>query len=104
MEKEIIIINEKIDKLQNHFTVYKTDIADLKQTVTGLTSAIVGNQYNGNKGIIYYAEMLSKRIEKIEIDQLHFEDDKRNIKYAAGVGFSALVAGFVSFIVWVFTK
>lgn len=103
-EIENKLLNEKIDKLQNHFSVYKSDISDLKETVKGLTSAIIGSEFNGNKGFVQYIDLLSKKIEELEHSQTRYEDNIRNVKYASGVGFTALVTGFVSFIIWIFTN
>lgn len=103
-ELENKLLNEKIDKLQNHFTIYKTDISDLKENVKGLTSAIIGSDFNGNKGLVQYIELQNKKIEELEHNQNKYEDNIRHIKYASGVGFTALVTGLVSFIVWIFTK
>ena len=47
---EVKNLNEKIDRLESHFAVYKADISDLKEVVKQLTSALVGSNYNGNKG------------------------------------------------------
>jgi chaperonin cofactor prefoldin len=102
--EETKILNEKIDKLQNHFTVYKTDITDLKETVKGLTSAIIGSQFNGHKGLLQYIDLQNQKIEALEKNQTRYEDNIKHIKYASGVGFTALVTGFFSFIIWIFTK
>lgn len=103
-EKIDKLLNEKIDKLQNHFTTYKSDISDLKDTVKELTSAIVGSTYSGNKGIVHLVDKMCQRIDCLEQKNTLNDENLKNVKYASGVVFTALVTGFVSFIIWIFTK
>jgi len=104
MEQEVKILNEKIDKLQNHFTVYKTDISDLKDTIKDLKNALVGSHCNGNKGIVHFVENLNKRLEEIENKQPLNDETIKQIKFSVGVFFTAIVGGFVSFLIWIFTN
>lgn len=103
-EIESKLLNEKIDKLQNHFTTYKSDISDLKETVKELTSAIVGSTYSGNKGIVHLIDKMCQRLDDLEAKNVLNDENLKNVKYASGVVFTALVTGFVSFIIWIFTK
>jgi len=104
MEQEIRKLNEKIDSLQHHFTTYKTDISDLKNTVKELTNALVGSHYNGNKGIVHLVDSVHKRLEAIEDKQPLNDETIKQIKFSVGVFFTAIVGGFVSFLIWIFTN
>lgn len=104
MEQEVRLLNEKIDKLQHHFTVYKTDIVDLKATVKELTNALVGNHYNGNKGVVHLIDSVNKRLEILEKQQPLNDETIKQIKFSVGVFFTAVVGGFISFLFWIFQK
>jgi hypothetical protein len=103
-ELENKLLNEKIDKLQSHFTTYKTDIVDVKENVKELTTAIIGSSYTGSKGLIHLVDSMCKDIEDLKRKNALKDEDIKNVKYASGVLFTALVTGFVSFVIWVFTK
>lgn len=104
MINEVKNLNEKIDKLQNHFTVYKTDISDLKDVVRQLTSALVGSNYNGNKGIIHLVDAVEKRLDTLERQQPLNDETIKQVKFGLGVIFTALIGGIFSFISWYFSK
>lgn len=101
---EVKKLNEKIDKLQNHFTVYKSDISDLKDVVKQLTSALVGSNYNGNKGVIHLVDAVEKRLDKLEKQQPLNDETIKQVKFGVGIVFTALIGGIISFLSWFFSK
>ena len=101
---EVKTLNEKIDKLQNHFTVYKSDISDLKDVVKQLTSALVGSNYNGNKGVIHLVDAVEKRLDRLEKQQPLNDETIKQVKFGVGVVFTALMGGIISFLAWFFSK
>lgn len=104
MEQDLKILNAKIDNLQQHFTVYKNEISDLKTTVKELTNALVGNHYNGNKGVVHLIDSVNKRLEILEKQQPLNDETMKQIKFSVGVFFTAIVGGFISFLFWIFQK
>lgn len=104
MEQDLKNLNAKIDNLQQHFTVYKNEISDLKTTVKELTNALVGNHYNGNKGVVHLIDSVNKRLEILEKQQPLNDETIKQIKFSVGVFFTAVVGGFISFLFWIFQK
>ena len=101
---EVKNLNEKIDRLESHFAVYKADISDLKDVVKQLTSALVGSNYNGNKGVIHLVDSVEKRLDTLEKQQPLSDEIIKQVKFGIGVIFTALIGGIVSFISWYFSK
>jgi len=45
-------ITERLDRLENHFKVYKTDMVDVKDSLKEVRILLGGSALNGNKGFI----------------------------------------------------
>ena len=54
--------NEKIDRLENHFKVYKTDMVDVRNSVNNIETALIGSSLNGNKGMVHLLDDIKNRI------------------------------------------
>jgi uncharacterized protein (UPF0335 family) len=91
---------EKIDRLENHFKVYKTDMQDVKDVLKSVETSLVGSNLNGNKGIIHLLDDIDKRVHKIEEKQILYEEAFSNYKW----GVRSLILGIGSIIYWLFTK
>ena len=40
---------ERLDRLDNHFKVYKSDLIEVRDSVKNIENALIGSNYNGNK-------------------------------------------------------
>ena len=94
------VMEEKLDRLENHFKVYKTDMIDLKTTVKNVETALIGSPLNGNKGIVNLIDEVNKKVEDMEKKQLLHEDTIKNYKSTLKL----VIGGFISYIIWLFTK
>ena len=94
------VMEEKIDRLENHFKIYKTDNEDLKKTVKNIENALVGSNLNGNKGIVNLLDEVDKRLNEMEKRQIVFEEVFSGFKWSVGT----IATGIVTFFIWFFTK
>jgi soluble cytochrome b562 len=94
------IVLEKIDRLENHFKVYKTDMQDVKDVLKSVENSLVGSNLNGNKGMIHLLDDIDKRVHKIEEKQILYDETMKNYKW----GIRSLILGICSLIYWLFTK
>lgn len=94
------IMEEKIDRLENHFKVYKTDMIDVRDSVRNIESALVGSALNGHKGMVSLLDSLDKRVQELEDKQILDGDKLDTLKW-----FQRGLIGIVfSYILWLITK
>mgnify|MGYP000600163235 CR=1 FL=1 len=60
MEHEIL---ERIDRLENHFKVYKTDMIDVKDSLKEVRILLGGSSLNNNKGFIMLMESVEDAVD-----------------------------------------
>jgi len=98
--KEKSIMEEKIDRLENHFKVYKSDMIDVISSVRNIESALIGSSLNGNKGMVSLLDSLDKRVKALEDKQILDADKLDTLKW-----FQRGLIGIVfSYILWLLTK
>ena len=91
---------ERLDRLDNHFKVYKSDLIEVRDSVKNIENALIGSNYNGNKGIVHLVSNLHKRLDKIENKQLLNDDFVTNLKW-----FQRGMIGIVfAYLTWLLTK
>lgn len=92
MEHEIL---ERIDRLENHFKVYKTDMVDVKDSLKEVRLLLGGSSLNNNKGFIMLMESVEKKVDTLEIDIKKLEKDMESTKFwgrsAAGFLFAFIL-------------
>ena len=94
------IMEEKIDRLENHFKVYKSDMVDVIKSVQNIESALIGSNYNGNKGIVYVLDEVDKRVKELEDKQALSDGYIDSLKW-----FQRGLIGIVfAYLTWLLTK
>jgi len=73
--------SEKIDRLENHFQVYKTDMVDVKTSVNNIEIALIGTSLNGNKGMVHLLDDIKTRVKDLEEKQILADELASNIKW-----------------------
>ena len=94
------IETEKIDRLENHFQVYKTDMVDVKDSVRNIESALIGSHLNGNKGMVHLLDTIDKRVQILEDKQILADEFSKNIKWFQ----RGLIGVFLAYLTWLITK
>jgi len=94
------VLEEKVDRLENHFKVYKSDMTDVKDSVKNIESALVGSNFNGNKGMVHLLDAIDKRVESLESKQVLADEYMNNLKW-----FQRGLIGIVfAYLTWLLTK
>lgn len=73
--------SEKLDILESHFQVYKTDMVDVKTSVNNIENALIGTNLNGNKGIVHLLDDIKTRVKDLEEKQILADELASNIKW-----------------------
>jgi ABC-type phosphate/phosphonate transport system ATPase subunit len=94
------LLDEKVDRLENHFKIYKSDMNDVKDSIKDLKIAIVGNDVNGNKGFLHLLNEIDKKVDGMKEKQLVMDENMNNVRFVA----KALITGTIGFFVWLFQK
>ena len=93
-QREITLIKHSVERLENHFKVYKDDVGQLRDDFRDLKTAIIGSQVNGNKGLIQLIDKISQKVDLIEDENILLKEHMRAGKFIAGILVTALV-GFM---------
>lgn len=94
------ILEEKVDRLENHFKVYKTDMVDVKEVAKDIRNLLTGTELNGKKGVIHLLETLENKVDKLEEKQLLIDENMANVKFVA----KGLITAIIGFFLWLFTN
>lgn len=94
------LLEEKVDRLENHFKVYKTDLTDVKDVTKDIRNLLAGTELNGKKGVIHLLETLENKVDKLEEKQLLIDENMQNVKYVA----KGLITAIIGFFFWLFTN
>jgi len=94
------ILEEKVDRLENHFKVYKTDTQDVKEVVRDIRNLLTGTDLTGKKGVIHVLDSLEKKVDKLEEKQLLIDENMANVKFVA----KGLISAIIGFFLWLFTN
>lgn len=94
------ILEEKVDRLENHFKVYKTDLTDVKEVTRDIRNILTGTELTGKKGVIHLLETLESKVDKLEEKQLLIDENMANVKFVA----KGLISAIIGFFLWLFTN
>ena len=94
------LLEEKVDRLENHFEVYKTDLTDVKEVTKDIRNLLTGTELNGKKGVIHLLETLENKVDKLEAKQILIDENMQNVKYVA----KGLITAIIGFFFWLFTN
>lgn len=98
--EDIIIMIEKVDRLEEHFKVYKDDMDDVKGSIKDLKTAIIGNEVNGQKGFIHLLDTLETKVNAMNDKQILFEENMQNVKFVT----RGFITALIGFLFWLFTN
>jgi len=58
--------NERLDRLEQHFRLYKEDLKDIGNSLKEVRLLLGGSELNGNKGFIRLVEAVDEKVDIIE--------------------------------------
>jgi hypothetical protein len=88
------LLDEKVDRLENHFKIYKSDMQDVKGILKSVETCLIGSNLNGHKGITHLLDDIDVRVKDIEKKQILHEEAFKNYKW----GVRSLVVGMCTII------
>jgi len=94
------IMEEKIDRLENHFRVYKADMVDVKEILKDVKVSLIGSNLNGNKGMVHLLDEIDIRVQKLENKQILDNDKLETLKWFQ----RGLIGIIFSYVLWLLTK
>ena len=94
------ILVEKVDRLEHHFKVYKSDLTDTRELSKEIRSILIGCELSDHKGVIHLLKEIEKRVDELSDRNILLEENMQNVKWAA----RGFIAGLISFILWLIQK
>jgi chaperonin cofactor prefoldin len=94
------ILEEKVDRLENHFKVYKSDLSDVKDLTKDIRNLLTGTELTNKKGVIHVLESLEKKVDDLEDKQRSIDENMQNVKFVA----KGLISAIIGFFLWLFTN
>lgn len=86
--------SERLDRLEEHFKLYKLDLNDIKDSVHEIRILLGGSALNGHKGFVNLMELNGEKIEAMEHELAKMKNDFETAKFwgkgATGVAFVTL--------------
>lgn len=94
------ILEEKVDRLENHFAVYKKDMVDVKEVAKDIRNLLTGTDLNGHKGVVHILDKLEQKVDDLEAKQILIDDNMNNVKFVA----KGVITAIIGFLAWLFSN
>lgn len=92
MENEVL---QRLDRLEHHFSVYKKDMSDVKDSLKEVRILLGGSSLNNNKGFIMLMERVESKVDTMEVELIELKKDMDTTKFwgrgIAGVLFASIL-------------
>lgn len=95
--KEVLF---KLERIEHHMELLKKQRVDDSEAITLIRSSLIGNDLNGNYGLIPLFKIMEQRIERLEDKDLISENNIQSFKTATKWLFGILAGYFV----WLLTS
>jgi len=92
------LLEEKVDRLESHFKVYKSDMTDVKEVTRDIRNLLTGTELTGKKGVVHLLEQLESKVDKLEEKQILIDENMANVKFVA----KGVITAVIGFFVWLF--
>jgi len=92
------LLEEKVDRLESHFKIYKSDMTDVKEVTRDIRNLLTGTELTGKKGVVHLLEQLESKVDKLEEKQILIDENMANVKFVA----KGVITAVIGFFVWLF--
>jgi hypothetical protein len=96
---DIIEIKGEIGRIKNHLDLIKKSNEKQSESLTKIENTLIGNNLNGNKGIVFLLNDIDDRVKHLEKSNLEREQTETNLKWFGGF----VITAFLSLMVWIIT-
>jgi len=91
-QKDIIEIKAKMERLENHFKTYKSDVSDIKESLSEVRTLLGGSELNGRKGFIKLMESVEEKVNIFENEIIAIKKDIDQSKFWGRTAVLAITA------------
>ncbi len=74
-------LESRLERLENHFKVYKADVSDIKDSVKEIRILLGGTELNGKKGFINLMQTIETKVDELETKLNDNTKDIQNVKF-----------------------
>jgi len=92
--------DERLDRIEQHLKSLKVNDELQGGVLKSIQSALIGDNLNGNKGLVYLVDDIDKRLNNLEQRQAITDENMRNLKWIT----RAVGSSIIAFFLWFFTK
>lgn len=89
---DVITIKGDIESIRRHMEEGKAEKLEDRKTLTDIKNTLVGNNMNGNKGIIFLLNDIDVRLKQVEKSDLERKQTESNAKWVGGFIITAIFA------------
>lgn len=89
---DIVTIKGELEGIKTHMKQDKEDRGELKQLVNDIKSSLVGNNLNGNRGIVFLLNDIDIRVKHLEKSNSERQQTESNAKWVGGFIITAIFA------------
>jgi len=93
-------VNEKLDALKQHHSELRKDLKIFSDLLIEIKTAIGGNQFNDNKGLVFHQNKLKDEVEKLKRMTEQNSKELKNISRLTWI----VISGFISACIYYFTR
>lgn len=92
--------DERLDRIEQHLKSLKVNDELQGGILKSIQIALIGDNFNGNKGLVYLVDDIDKRLKNLEQRQAITDENMRNLKWIT----RAVGSSIIAFFLWFFTK
>lgn len=96
---DIVEIKGEIGRIKNHLDLIKKSNERQSESLSKIENTLIGNNFNGNKGIVFLLNDIDDRVKHLEKSNLERNQSESNLKWAGGF----LITGLIGLMVWIIT-
>ena len=94
---DIVEIKGEIGRIKNHLDFIKKSGEKQGESLSKIENTLIGNNFNGNKGIVFLLNDIDDRVKHLEKSNLEREQTDIVLKWAGGF----IITGFLSLMIWI---
>jgi len=73
--------SERLDRLENHFKIYKSDVEDIKTSVREIRLLLGGSELNGHRGFVKLMEVVENKVSVMESQIVELVKENNTTKF-----------------------
>jgi len=81
---DIVEIKGEIGRIKNHLDLIKKSNEQQSKSLLNIENTLIGNNLNGNKGIVFLLNDIDSRVKHLEANNLERRQTETNAKWIGG--------------------